>query len=137
MFVFPYIKSSIVFFLGYALYLMACYVSQSLFRAHGNKEETGGWGVKGGGKVRGLPYDHTDTYPGQLVQIVSFRTVRAYLHQTHVAAADDGNMLLFHNCNMTLFDRPKFCRFPILLFHYCLVSPVHNFVKYCIQYLTF
>ena len=25
MFVFPYIKSSIVFFLGYALYLMACY----------------------------------------------------------------------------------------------------------------
>ena len=45
----------------------------------------------------------------------------------HVAAAAaDGDVLLFHNCNVTLMVmvRPKLCCFPILLFHYCLVITI-------------
>ena len=53
----------------------------------------------------------------------------------HVAAAaDDGDVLLFHNCNMTLIVRPKACCFPILLFHYCLAFTISCLCKYSFQF---
>ena len=63
----------------------------------------------------------------QSFQIDSFRTVCAILHQMHVAAAaDDGDVLLFHNCNMTLLVRPKFVAFK---FFVPLLSCFHHFMS--------